>query len=125
MTGSPETAELLAAEVELQQAVLASDVDALDRLLHDDVRYTGPDGRTLDKATDLETYRSGTLDVTGFDVEEVEATVIGELGLTFLLARLTGRIGEQQFDVRFRWTRTWTRHAGHWQAIAAHASLIT
>ena len=45
--------EVLAQERALQAAQLASDVDALERLLHPDLLAGGPDGRLADRAADL------------------------------------------------------------------------
>jgi hypothetical protein len=50
MTGDGPAAEVLRAERALQAAMRASDVEALDRLLHPDLLAVGPDGAMVDKA---------------------------------------------------------------------------
>jgi ketosteroid isomerase-like protein len=121
---SARVESVLAAEQALQAAVLASDVDALDALLHRDVRYTGHDGQMIDKAADLAAHRSGALDITGFDVEALDVELAGDCALTFVLAHLSGRAGGAEFSARLRYTRTWTREQASWQVIAAHASAV-
>ena len=117
-------AALAAAELRLQAAMVASDLDELDALLDDEVVYTGPDGVPLDKAADLGAHRSGVLDVQAFEVGTTSARVIGDTGLTFVEAALRGTAGGQPFSARMRYTRTWVRHDGVWRVVAAHGSAL-
>jgi ketosteroid isomerase-like protein len=114
--------ELEAAELRLQAAMLASDVEALDALLDDECVYTGPDGVAIGKAADLEAHRSGVLDVQAFDVDALTFRVLGDTGLSFVEASLRGTAGGQPFSARMRYTRTWVRTDGAWRVVAAHAS---
>jgi hypothetical protein len=50
---------VLSRERELQAAMRASHVEALDGLLHDDLLAVGPHGGLADKAMDLEAHRTG------------------------------------------------------------------
>ncbi|MFI0895518.1 nuclear transport factor 2 family protein [Streptomyces sp. NPDC020983] len=116
-------AELREAERRLRAAVLAGDADALDGLLDDRVRYTGPDGGVLTKADDLAAHRSRTLVVEAFDEEELHVTVAGTTGVTYLLAVLRGTAAGEPFAARLRYTRTWVREGGRWRVLAAHAGV--
>jgi ketosteroid isomerase-like protein len=117
-----DQASLREAERELQAAVTSGDVAALDRLLDDRVVYTGPDGRCLTKAEDLEAHRSGVLAVEVFDQEDLQVTVDGTTGVTLVLASLKGTAGGEPFQARLRYTRTWINTEGTWRVLAAHAS---
>jgi hypothetical protein len=83
------------AENELQQSVLAGDVAALAQLLHDDVRFTGPDGRLVTTEQDLETHRSGVLEVTSFSPRQ-DVLVVGDAGSTLVEADVAGPSGESR-----------------------------
>ena len=48
-------------EERLRAAQLGADVAALDRLLADELLFTGPDGNLGAKAQDLESHRSGAV----------------------------------------------------------------
>lgn len=109
------------AEDRLQGATLAGDVRSLGLLLDDHVIYTGPDGRQVSKQQDLAAYASGAVEITGYDEEHRTIRVIGRTGLTWVLAEVSGRAGEQRFGARLRYTRTWTYAAG-WRVVATHAS---
>ena len=111
------------AERELQSAMLAGDVGALDRLIDDRVVATGPDGRRFTKAEDLETHRSGTLVIEDLTEEELSVVVAGDTGVTVVLLALTGAHEGEEFAARMRYTRTWVRHGdGPWRVLAAHVS---
>jgi ketosteroid isomerase-like protein len=111
------------AERELQSAMRAGDVGALDRLIDDRVIATGPDGRQLTKAQDLETHRSRTLVIRDLTEEELSVVVAGDTGVTVVLLALTGVHEGEEFAARLRYTRTWVRHVGdRWRVLAAHVS---
>jgi ketosteroid isomerase-like protein len=111
------------AERELQSAMRAGDVGALDRLIDDRVIATAPDGRQFTKAQDLEAHRSGTLVIQDLTEEELSVVVAGDTGVTVVLLALTGVNEGEEFAARLRYTRTWIRHGGdRWRVLAAHVS---
>ena len=113
---------VLAEERALQAAMLASDVEALDRLLHPDLLAVGPDGRFIDKAGDLAGHESGVIKVFELSEEDVRVKVLGDLAVTFVVLLIRGVIGDSEISGRVRYTRTWTRDGGTWRVIAAHIS---
>lgn len=117
-------AALHEAEQKLQAAVRSGDSEALDQLLDDRVRYTGPDGRVLTKADDLEAHRSGALAVAVFDQQDLQVTVVGSTGITLVLAGLQGTAGGQPFAAHLQYTRTWVYADDAWRVLAAHASAV-
>ena len=112
--------DLLAAERALQAAMRASDVAALDQLLHPDLLAVGPDGRLADKADDLGAHESGVFRIEALDEEELEIRVAGETAVTLVVLRLRGAIAGEDVSGRMRYTRTWTRDGGTWRVLAAH-----
>ena len=115
-------AEVLAAERALQDAMRASDVDALERLLHPELLAVGPDGQLVDRAADLEAHRSGVFEIAELTEEEVRVIVAGDTAVTFVVLRIRGTIAGADASGRMRYTRTWVRDAGAWRVIAAHIS---
>jgi len=125
MTDPSDTTALLAAERALQVVQLAADADALDRLLDERCVFTGPDGRLYSKQDDLDIQRSGQQRLTRVDADEVTGVVEGTTGVTWFLGTVAGAVGEQQFDQRVRYTRTWTHTTDRgWQLLAAHVSAV-
>ena len=82
---------MLARERALQAAMLASDVDGLDRLLHSELLAVGPDGQLADKAMDLEAHRSGAFEIFELIEEEMRLKVVGETALTYVVLAIRGR----------------------------------
>jgi hypothetical protein len=58
--------EILARESDLRQAQLTGDVQALDRLLDDQLVFTAIDGTLAGKADDLTLHRSGACESRGW-----------------------------------------------------------
>lgn len=117
-------AGLREAEQRLQAAVRSGDVEALRLLLDDRVVYTGPDGSTVTKDEDLAAHRSRALAVEVLDQQELHVTVVGDTGITRVLAALAGTAAGQPFAARLRYTRTWVHTDGTWRVLAAHASAL-
>jgi ketosteroid isomerase-like protein len=115
---------VLEAERALQAAMLAGDVDELDRLLHPDLLAVGPDGQLVDKAGDLAAHRSGVVTISELTEEDVRLVIVGETAVTFVVLALRGAIAEQEVSGRMRYTRTWTRDGGSWRVLAAHISPV-
>jgi ketosteroid isomerase-like protein len=113
---------VLRRERELQAAMRAHDVDALDGLLHDDLLAVGPDGTLADKAMDLEAHRTGVFTIAELTEEDLHVRVHGDLALTFVVLAIRGTIDGADVSGRYRYTRTWTRVTGDWRVIAAHIS---
>ena len=114
--------DVLVQERKLQAAMLASGVDELDRLLHPDLLAVGPDGRLVDKTTDLESHRTGVFEIFDLQEEEIDVRVAGDTAVTFVVLRIRGAIEGSDVSGRMRYTRTWTCDGGAWRVIAAHIS---
>jgi ketosteroid isomerase-like protein len=111
---------VLLEERALQAAMRASDVEALDRLLHPELVAVGPDGRLVDKAGDLDAHRSGVFTITELVEEDVRVKVIGTTAITFVVLRVSGTIAGDEVGGRLRYTRTWVRDGDCWRVVAAH-----
>ena len=120
MSAGPSEAEVLVAERSLQAAMLASDADELERLLHPDLLAVGPDGRLVDRAADLAAHRSGVFEISALDEEDVRIVVAGDTAVTFVVLRIRGTIAGCDASGRMRYTRTWTRDPDGWRVLAAH-----
>ena len=112
--------DVLAAERSLQAAQRASDVEALDRLLHPDLLAVGPDGELADKASDLAAHRQGIFQIDELEQLDLRVLEHGDTAVTFVLVRLRGSIAGDEVSGRVRYTRTWVRGEAGWQVLAAH-----
>ena len=112
--------DVLAAERALQAAMRASDVEALDRLLHPDLVAVAPDGSLVGKDDDLAAHRSGVFAIAALEEEDVRVLVLGDTAVTFVVLDIRGTIAGEDASGRMRYTRTWVRDGGAWRVAAAH-----
>lgn len=119
-TGQFTESTLHQAETRFQHALLTNDVVALDQVLHDDVRFTGPDGVTIDKAADLAAHRSHAFTLRSVDELDREVQVIDGFGITRSTLHLVGSAGEQALDLVIAYTRAWIPSEAGWLIVAAH-----
>ena len=117
---------IVALEEALRVAQLAGDVAALDKLISDDLLFTGPDGQVGTKAQDLEAHRAGSVRFRLHEPEELRIRRIGhDVAVVALLARLTVEVDGALVSGRYRYTRVWAReNAGPWRVVGGHVSAL-
>ncbi|MEU6857545.1 nuclear transport factor 2 family protein [Glycomyces sp. NPDC046736] len=120
----PVEDSLVAAEAELQRAQLASDVAALEALLHPDVVYVAPDGAEYDRSQDLESHASGQLRLTSLEQVQGSARQFGSTGATRARIKLAGLAGGAPFEAEMLYTRTWVFDQGRWQVVQAQGTSL-
>ena len=74
----------------LKKAMVASDVDALDALLADDLSFVDATGKVWTKADDLNGHRYGMQRIEKLDVEEQSVRVYGAFAVTVTRVALSG-----------------------------------
>jgi ketosteroid isomerase-like protein len=120
-----DDAEIATLEAELRAAQLSADVAALDRLIDDDLLFTGPDGAFATKADDLAAYRDGVMRVTAHEPEEMRVRRVGsEVAVVALRTRMAGSYAGAPFAGTARYTRVWAREAGRWRIVAGQVSVV-
>jgi ketosteroid isomerase-like protein len=111
---------ILDAERALQAAMRASDVAALERLLHPDLLAVGPDGSLVDRAADLAAHASGRFHIASLEEEQLDVREAGDTAVTFVVLDVRGTIDGGDVSGRMRYTRTWVRAREGWRVLAAH-----
>jgi ketosteroid isomerase-like protein len=118
--------EIVACEARLRDAQLAADVAALDRLIADELLFTGPDGELATKAADLAAHGSGAVRFRGHEPEELRVRRVGaDVAVAALRARLAVEVAGTLVQGRYRYTRVWAREAGGaWRVVGGHVSAL-
>jgi ketosteroid isomerase-like protein len=116
---------LRACETALREAQLASDAEALERLIDDALVFTGPDGGVYGKADDLEAHRRGIIRITRLDPSEEQIQEFGDLAVVTVRMEMAGTFHGQLFGGPYRYTRMWRAGPEGWRIVAGHVSAVS
>jgi uncharacterized protein (TIGR02246 family) len=119
----PDDPEIVTLEAALRDAQLTADVEALARLVSDDLLFTGPDGQLATKAQDLAAHRSGSVRFREHTPTELRIRRLSpDAAVVALRADLA--VDVQGVSVRgaFRYTRVWSREDGQWRVAGGHVA---
>jgi hypothetical protein len=75
------TAQIIACETQLLEAMQTSNAEQIAQLLHDQLLFNLPTGETATKAMDLANYRSGNIHLTSLTPSDRTIEVIGDNAL--------------------------------------------
>jgi ketosteroid isomerase-like protein len=107
----------------LRSAQLAADVGALDRLIAEDLLFTGPDGQLSTKAQDLAAHQSGLVKIREHEPTELRIRRIGNsVAIVALRTRLVVDVNGTAIRGVYRYTRVWAREGGEWRVAGGHVS---
>ena len=119
----PDDPEIVALEVAIRAAQLAADVEALDRLIADELLFTGPDGQLATKADDLAAHRSGGVRIREHTPTELRIRRLGtDAAIVALRAHLTVDVQGSTVTGTYRYTRIWSREQGQWRVAGGHVA---
>lgn len=124
----PSTARDEAILVEMQDVLAKAWVDrdraTIERMIAPDWISTGPDGSATDRATALaQVFETGVHTIHRVEIDDVRARVFGEAAVVTGRTHGVGEFEGTPYDVVIRFTDTFVRRDGRWQAVASHASL--
>ena len=119
----PDDPEVVALESALRCAQLTADVGALDRLLSDDLLFTGPDGHLGSKAQDLAAHRSGVVRIRDHEPTELRVRRVGaDVAIVALRTRLVVEVNGATVRGTYCYTRVWAREHGSWRVAGGHVA---
>jgi ketosteroid isomerase-like protein len=119
----PDDDEIVALEAAIRTAQLTADVAALDRLIADELLFTGPDGELGTKAQDLAAHRSGALRIREHIPTELRIRRLGpDAAIAALRVRLTVDLQGSIITGSYRYTRIWAREQGQWRVAGGHVA---
>jgi len=95
------------AENQLFLAQLASNVDALDQLLFDNLIAVAPTGQMLTKEMDLNAHRSKAMIIEEASTEIDDIRIIGDTALSIVTMTAKGKVMGAPLEGKFRYFRVW------------------
>jgi ketosteroid isomerase-like protein len=125
-------AELRKLEADWSAAAKAKDVEAVKRILADDIVLTYPDGSTGTKADEVQLVETGAINADSWDMADTKVTVL-DADAAFITGRATVKNGKlkdpktkQTIDIsgEYRFLDVFAKRNGRWQAVASHVTKI-
>jgi len=117
--------ELIELQQKLAKAWLSRDRAMVERIIAPDWISTYPDGQMTDRAGVLaQIFVTGVHEIHGLKIDDVKARVFGDAAVVTGRTHGVGAFEGARYEVVIRFTDTFVRRAGQWQAVASHASLI-
>ena len=110
----------------LAKAWVGGDRATIERIIAADWTITGLDGRLTDRAAILaEVFETRRHKIQKVEIDDVRARVYGDAAVVTGRTHGVGEFEGSAYDVVIRFTDTFVRRDGRWQAVASHVSLIT
>ncbi|AXW86074.1 hypothetical protein AU509_16220 [Lonsdalea britannica] len=94
-------------EILLRQAMLDSDVAALETLLDKELLFVTHVGKMLGRSDDLGAHRSGLIELHDLQTTDERILIKDNVVIVSVKTRISGRFNGQPSDGVFRFTRTW------------------
>ena len=99
--------EIITIENQLIEAIKTSDVNSLDRMLHDDLLFIAPNGQTVTKEIDLASHRSGQMEVEQLIANFENVKVMGDNAVVIVVYNTKGKMLGTLIEGQFRYIRVW------------------
>jgi ketosteroid isomerase-like protein len=112
-------------EAELAEAMLGNDIAMLDRLLSDDLVFSGPDGVIVNKSQDLALHQSGDIIFTTYEIDELLIQSYEPMAIAHVKVKLAGSFKDGDFAGDFRYLRIYLKQNEQWKIIGGQVTAIT
>lgn len=109
----------------LSKAWVGGDRATIERIIAPDWSSTGPDGRITDRAGVLgAVFETRLHRIHRVEIDDVKVRVFGDAAVVTGRTHGVGEVEGATYDVFIRFTDTFVRREGRWQAVVSHASLL-
>jgi hypothetical protein len=108
----------------LRRAQLTGDVEELDRLVDDELVFTGPTGAVYGKQDDLDGHRRGIISISRLEPSEERIQHFGNIAVVNVRMEMSGTFEGAPFAGPFRYTRVWRAQGDSWRIVAGHVSAV-
>jgi len=113
-----EKGAIIKVEKELLNAMKKCDLKKLDELLHEELLFSIPNGQTITKAIDIETYGSGNMKIDEIKSSEQEINLIEDNAIVSVVIDMKGRYFDYSLDGKYKIIRIWKLFNSHFKVIA-------
>jgi ketosteroid isomerase-like protein len=103
--------EIIEIENELIRGIKTSDLELLDKILHDDLLFIAPNGQTVTKEMDLASHRTGEMEVEQLIANFEDIKIIGDNAIVVVVYDTKGTMSGNPIQGQFRYIRIWKMFA--------------
>lgn len=111
--------EILKLEEKIVDAIVRSDVEILDQLLHDELVFVNHLGMIVSKKDDLAPHISGELKITAIGISDQNIRFFADTAVVTVSKTINGSYLKQEFETHVKFTRVWKFVDQQWKVIAA------
>lgn len=111
-------------EQDWAQATVKGGTAAVDQYEADDIISTDPSGRVTDKAQDKKDLSSGDLKFQSMELSDLKVRVYGNTAVASGANTLKGTYKGEDISGTYRFTDTWVKRNGKWQAVASQGTKV-
>lgn len=106
------------------QATVKEGAAAVDQYEADDIIDTDPSGRVTDKAQDKTDLSSGDLKFQSIELSDLKVHIYGNTAVAAGTSTIKGTYKGQDISGKYRFTDTWVKRNGKWQAVASQSTKL-
>ena len=118
--------EIRDVERQLQQAMVKNDVQALERLIHDDLVFIDVEGNVQGKRDDIDSHASGAMVQTAVEfVEEPVMQLHGETAVVAVKAHVKVQLQGNPVEALCRYLRVWLFQDERWQILSGAIRILS
>lgn len=111
--------EIIKLEEQLIQAIIQSDLQVLQLLLHEDMLFVNHFGMLLTRDQDLAPHANGDLKIKSIVTSDQHIQQFGDTYIVVVSKVIDGTYQGQSFESSVKFTRVWQRFNEAWKVIAA------
>jgi Domain of unknown function (DUF4440) len=119
-----KTEAVVNAEIELLRAIKKADISVLEKMLHDDLLFNLPDGNTITKEFDLESYRLGKMHIESLEASDQIINIINDVAIVAVTVSLWGTYDGNPLVGAYRYIRVWKQFEENLKVIAGSCVIL-
>lgn len=112
------TKSIIASEIRLLSAMENGNIEVLENLLHKDLLFITPDGQTISKDMDIESYRSKRMIINEVKPNQQRINMIGDNAVVSVAIEMKGTYLGNSIDGNYQLIRVWKFYDNTWKVIA-------
>ena len=124
--GNPSQDEqaLIRIQHDWAEARVKGDISYTQRLEAEDCTIVWPDGKVVNKRTDLQTM-TGNIVFSEFKINDLQARIYGETGIVVGQGKISAQKGGQNLlGGKFVWTDTFVKQGSEWKVVASQITPV-